>query len=198
MILTFGAGRGQLLSASFGGYRSQAECFTGWAEPAEKNSMIVQMSSGANLLSKAGMSVLFRPLVVVRKAFRRWVYGEAMRDLVRAREDAVAMQRQARHRLGALLLRNDIRYAGKTAWTDAHRRWISSVVEEYVQAVQESPSRSAIHRRSNRARYFPVLPVRGKGGSPPFEINRDPLLPPRDLCRMGCVPLPLQPPPLQP
>jgi hypothetical protein len=31
---------------------------------------------------------------------------EALRDLVRAREDAVAMQRQARHRLQALLLRN--------------------------------------------------------------------------------------------
>ena len=50
---------------------------------------------------------------------------EAMRDLVRTREDAVAMQRQARHRLAALLLRNDIRYAGKTAWTAAHRRWIA-------------------------------------------------------------------------
>jgi len=48
---------------------------------------------------------------------------EAMRDLVRTREDAVAMQHQARQRLGALLLRNDIRYAGKTAWTPAHRRW---------------------------------------------------------------------------
>lgn len=79
------------------------------------------------------------------------VVDEALRDLVRAREDAVIMQRQVRHRLGALLLRNDIRYAGKTAWTEAHRRWISSVVlpqaaqriafEEYVQAVQESTER---------------------------------------------------------
>ena len=50
---------------------------------------------------------------------------EAMRDLVRAREDAVIMQRQVRQRLGALLLRNDIRYAGKTPWTEAHRRWIA-------------------------------------------------------------------------
>jgi hypothetical protein len=41
----------------------------------------------------------------------------AIRDLVRAREDAVNVQRQVRHRLSALLLRNDIRYAGKTAWT---------------------------------------------------------------------------------
>src|SRR5438552_2941576 len=50
---------------------------------------------------------------------------EAMRDLVRAREDAVMMQRQARQRLAALLLRNDVRYAGKTAWTEAHQRWIA-------------------------------------------------------------------------
>lgn len=76
---------------------------------------------------------------------------EAMRDLVRAREDAVAMQRQARQRLGALLLRNDIRYGGKTAWTPAHRRWIARLnlpqdtqriaFEEYVQAVQETSER---------------------------------------------------------
>ena len=76
---------------------------------------------------------------------------EAMRDLVRAREDAVIMQRQVRQRLGALLLRNDVRYAGKTPWTEAHRRWIARLVlpnpaqriafEEYVLAVAESTAR---------------------------------------------------------
>jgi len=45
--------------------------------------------------------------------------------LERAREDAVLMQRQARQRLAALLLRNDLRYAGKSAWSEAHRRWIA-------------------------------------------------------------------------
>jgi transposase len=55
------------------------------------------------------------------------VRDEAMRDLVRAREDAVVMQRQARQRLAALLLRHDVRYAGKTAWTAAHRRWIADL-----------------------------------------------------------------------
>ena len=50
-------------------------------------------------------------------------------------------------------LLNDIRYAGKSAWTDAHRRWISSLVlpnapqriafEEYVMAVEESSARVA-------------------------------------------------------
>ena len=74
---------------------------------------------------------------------------EAMRDLVRAREDAVCMQRQARQRLQALLLRNEIRYVGRSSWTRAHRRWISGLklpnpaqqiaFEEYV----PRPARSA-------------------------------------------------------
>jgi transposase len=76
---------------------------------------------------------------------------EAMRDLVRAREDAVAMQRQARQRLQALLLRNEIRYPKRTAWTEAHRRWIAHIrlahavqqiaFEEYVLAIQEASAR---------------------------------------------------------
>lgn len=76
---------------------------------------------------------------------------EAMRDLVRTREDAVCMQRQARQRLQALLLRNEIRYVGKTAWTAAHRRWIAHLklpdaaqqiaFEEYVSAVEEAGAR---------------------------------------------------------
>ena len=76
---------------------------------------------------------------------------EAMRDLVRAREDAVCMQRQARQRLQAMLLRNEIRYVGRSSWTRAHRRWISKVklpnpaqqiaFEEYVQACEECERR---------------------------------------------------------
>lgn len=76
---------------------------------------------------------------------------EAMRDLVRAREDAVLVQRQARQRLGALLLRNDVRYNGKTLWSPAHRRFIAErklprpaqhiAFEEYAQAVDEAGKR---------------------------------------------------------
>jgi transposase len=97
---------------------------------------------------------------------------EAMRDLVRAREDAVAMQRQARQRLQALLLRNEIRYVGKTAWTQAHRRWISKLklphptqqiaFEEYVQAVHEASERlerlaKAILAQLEHWRWRPVV-----------------------------------------
>ena len=52
---------------------------------------------------------------------------EAIRDLVRARGDAVREQRNGRHRLKALLLRNGISYAGKSAWTAAHLRWLATL-----------------------------------------------------------------------
>jgi transposase len=97
---------------------------------------------------------------------------EAMRDLVRSREDAVVMQRQARQRLGALLLRNDVRYNGKTAWSPAHRRWIAELklphvaqhiaFEEYAQGVDEAGKRierleAAIHDELGRWRWRPVV-----------------------------------------
>jgi transposase len=78
---------------------------------------------------------------------------EAIRDLVRARDDAVREQRNARHRLKAMLLRSGIVYAGKSAWTPAHVRWLASVklpepaqqiaFQEYVHAVTESGLRIA-------------------------------------------------------
>jgi transposase len=78
---------------------------------------------------------------------------EAVRDLVRAREDAVRECRNARHRLKALLLRNGIAYAGKTAWGAAHLRWLATLkmehaaqqigFQEYLHAVSESTQRIA-------------------------------------------------------
>jgi transposase len=79
------------------------------------------------------------------------VRDEAIRDLVRARDDAVIAQRRARQQLKALLLRNDIRYVGKTSWTPAHRRWLSELklaqpaqqiaFQEYVDAITVATSR---------------------------------------------------------
>jgi transposase len=76
---------------------------------------------------------------------------ESVRDLVRAREDAVREQRNARHRLKALLLRNGQPYAGKGAWTAAHLRWLATVklphpaqqigFQEYLHAITESSAR---------------------------------------------------------
>jgi transposase len=53
---------------------------------------------------------------------------EALRDLVRAREDVRGDLMRARHRLSKLLLRHDIRFDGTGgAWTQHHRRWLASV-----------------------------------------------------------------------
>lgn len=49
---------------------------------------------------------------------------EAVRDLVRARDDARADLMRVRHRLSKLLLRQGIVYSGGTPWTCAHESWL--------------------------------------------------------------------------
>jgi transposase len=78
---------------------------------------------------------------------------EVVRDLVRARDDAVRECRNARHRLKALLLRNGITYAGKSAWTAAHLRWLATMkmehaaqqigFQEYLHSITEATTRIA-------------------------------------------------------
>lgn len=52
---------------------------------------------------------------------------EAIRDLSRAREDAVNARVQARHQLKGFLLRHDVRYTGKTSWCGAYYRWLATL-----------------------------------------------------------------------
>jgi len=53
---------------------------------------------------------------------------EALRDLVRAREDVRGDLMRARHRMGKLLLRHDVRYDGAgDNWTTRHRDWLGRV-----------------------------------------------------------------------
>jgi len=86
---------------------------------------------------------------------------EAVRDLVRARDDAVIAQRRARQQLKALLLRNEIRYVGKTSWTPAHCRWLAELklaqpaqqiaFQEYVDAITVATARIARFEQAMRA-----------------------------------------------
>jgi len=55
------------------------------------------------------------------------VEQEAMRDLTRARTDAKHVERQARQRLNAFVLRHGYAYSGKTRWTQAHYRWLETL-----------------------------------------------------------------------
>ena len=53
---------------------------------------------------------------------------EALRDLVRAREDVRGDLMRARHRMGKLLLRHDVRYDGEgDNWTRRHHDWLAKV-----------------------------------------------------------------------
>jgi transposase len=53
---------------------------------------------------------------------------EALRDLVRAREDLRGDLMRARHRLSKLLLRHDVRYEDTSSrWGDRHRSWLGKV-----------------------------------------------------------------------
>jgi transposase len=53
---------------------------------------------------------------------------EALRDLVRAREDVRGDLMRARHRVSKLLLRHDRRFAdGQRAWSQRHRDWLARI-----------------------------------------------------------------------
>lgn len=52
---------------------------------------------------------------------------EAMRDLCRARTDAVQDQRRQRSQLKAFLLRHGYRYQGKTSWNEKHLSYLRSL-----------------------------------------------------------------------
>ncbi|MCA1561528.1 MAG: IS110 family transposase [Acidobacteria bacterium] len=52
---------------------------------------------------------------------------EAMRDLVRGRDDAVVVGTQAKYRLKAFLLRQGRRYPGRAGWTIPYRRWLANL-----------------------------------------------------------------------
>jgi transposase len=100
------------------------------------------------------------------------VEDEAIRDLCRAREDAVADLKAAKFRLKAFLLRHDIRYMGQATWGPAHLRWLSEVVcptpaqqivfQEYVRAVTEHTARlqrleQELHEHVKSWRLHPVV-----------------------------------------
>ena len=76
---------------------------------------------------------------------------EVIRDLCRARTDAIDDQTRIKHRLTSFLLRNGHHYTGKSPWTEAHMRYLRELVlidpiqklilEENIQAVDRAAQR---------------------------------------------------------
>ena len=119
-----------------------------------------------------------------RKLARLWRAGEltavyipeptdeAMRDLCRARTDAVDDRRRSRHRLKGFLLRHGYRYQGKTTWSAAHERYLRELVfahpamkvilEEYLQGIAAAGERiaraeAAMHELLEKWRLAPAV-----------------------------------------
>jgi transposase len=100
------------------------------------------------------------------------VEDEAIRDLSRARDDAISDCKDAKFRLKGFLLRHDIRDVGRANWNSAHLRWLSEVVcptpaqqivwQEYVRAVNEHTERlqrleQELHDHVKAWRLHPVV-----------------------------------------
>lgn len=78
---------------------------------------------------------------------------EALRDVLRAREDVVFAQRRARQQLSSFLLRHDRKWSESSTWTQRHLLWVRSqrfdseaqqqVLEDYVQEVERQTRRLA-------------------------------------------------------
>ncbi|HEX4952382.1 MAG TPA: IS110 family transposase [Thermoanaerobaculia bacterium] len=57
---------------------------------------------------------------------------EALRDLVRCRETAREDLLRCRHRLSKMLLRRGLAAPGRSRWTQAHHRWLRTMVFEHL------------------------------------------------------------------
>jgi transposase len=79
---------------------------------------------------------------------------EAIRDLSRAREDAVRARLKARQQLKAMLLRHGQRYTGKSSWTAAHERFLAEVRfahrAQHIAFVEYRTAVSEAHERVER------------------------------------------------
>lgn len=81
------------------------------------------------------------------------VADEVIRDVCRARTDAVDVQTRSRQQLSALLLRNGYHYTGQSTWTEPHMRYLRELVlpdraqkivlEEYLQRVDSAVAQVA-------------------------------------------------------
>lgn len=90
---------------------------------------------------------------------------EALRDLVRAREDVRGDLMRARHRLGKMLLRHDIRFDDTTSrWGQRHRAWLATLdlgepgaratLSDYVGAIDAL----VLHREALEAKLAELVP----------------------------------------
>lgn len=76
---------------------------------------------------------------------------EAMRDLIRSRDDARHASRKAKQRLQSFLLRHGKIYSGKTNWSQPHFNWLAEIKMDHpAQQIAFQEYITAIHETTNR------------------------------------------------
>ncbi len=76
---------------------------------------------------------------------------EAMRDLIRSRDDARHASRKAKQRLLSFLLRHGKIYTGKTNWSQPHFNWLAEIKMEHpAQQIAFQEYIAAIHETTHR------------------------------------------------
>jgi len=81
------------------------------------------------------------------------IEDEAMRDLVRSRQDSVKAGRVVKQQVKGFLLRHGIKFQGKGDWKSSHLKWLTGItmpipaqqiaLQEYINAVKECADRVA-------------------------------------------------------
>jgi transposase len=115
---------------------------------------LIPMKAGDRVKTDRRDAVMLAKLLRAGELTAVWVPDdahEAMRDLIRARSTAVRVLSKSRQHLQGFLLRHGRVYAGKTGWTLAYRRWLTTirfdhtaqqlVLQDYIHAVTDAEAR---------------------------------------------------------
>ena len=97
---------------------------------------------------------------------------ECVRDLSRARETSMKDLKDAKYQLKAILLRNNINYAGSANWSEKHKRWLAEIIlphpsqqfvlQEMIHTIDERTRRlerldNELNHQVTLWRYYPVV-----------------------------------------
>jgi transposase len=100
--------------------------------------------------------------------------GEALRDLVRARDDAKADQLRARHRLSKFLLRRGVQPPPRVrAWSRAHEAWLGRVTfEQAADTIVFEDYRAVVVAAAERLKRLDAALLRIADEGPQAELIR--------------------------
>ena len=97
---------------------------------------------------------------------------EALRDLVRARDDAQNAHKKAKQQLAAFLLRYNVVFSGKSRWSKAYFNWLTTIsmkhpgqqitLQDYIDTVHGCDDRvkmltEQIRQLSKQSRLYPLI-----------------------------------------